>query len=67
VACSQKLVGGCLIVVLEDKDLIAAGFNPEHVLRHEIGHCNGWGGDHAGHRDPRTLTLDQPSKGGHLP
>jgi hypothetical protein len=44
--------GGCMIAILEDDVLIARGFSPEHVMRHEIGHCNGWSG-HAGAIDPR--------------
>ena len=45
--------GGCMIAILEDDVLIARGFSPEHVMRHEIGHCNGWSG-HAGAIDPRS-------------
>jgi hypothetical protein len=53
VGCTQHLVGGCLVTVLEDELLVKRGFIPEQVMRHEIGHCNGWGGDHAGKIDPR--------------
>jgi hypothetical protein len=51
VACSYrtydantgKLIS-CLIM------LGPAAHNNERVLRHEIGHCNGWSGDHEGGR-----------------
>lgn len=35
----------CLVVVLNKP---IARITPEAVLRHEIGHCNGWGADHGG-------------------
>ena len=55
-ACARRLTDYpiCYVVMLEDKELIARGFNPAHVLRHEIGHCNGWNGNHAGGIDPRS-------------
>ena len=38
----------CRIVLAPDADIIKAGFLPEMVRRHEIGHCNGWPADHRG-------------------
>jgi hypothetical protein len=36
----------CIIHMLPDKELRARGFTSEMILRHEIGHCNGWPEDH---------------------
>jgi hypothetical protein len=35
----------------------AAGHDPDIILRHEIGHCNGWGPNHEG---ARTLAESNP-------
>jgi hypothetical protein len=40
----------CVIIMLEDKHLEAAGWTAEYVRRHEIGHCNGFPSDHRGAR-----------------
>jgi hypothetical protein len=42
--------GSCVIIIRENDALAAAGLDPAVVLRHEIGHCNGWPADHAGGR-----------------
>jgi hypothetical protein len=42
--------GGCLVYLRTDDAIIAAGQDPKRVMRHELGHCNGWGGDHIGWR-----------------
>jgi hypothetical protein len=36
----------CRIVLAADSVIIAAGFPPDLVRRHEIAHCNGWPADH---------------------
>jgi hypothetical protein len=46
-ACSQKWPDRCRIVV-SPSALKAAGFALHVAMRHEIGHCNGWPGDHTG-------------------
>ena len=48
VACAtwNKPPGTCRIVILTDSGLRAAGFTTRAVMRHELGHCNGW--RHAG-------------------
>jgi hypothetical protein len=46
----------CLIIMLSDEMLKAAGWTPEIVRRNEIGHCNGFPADHRG---ARPLTLSQ--------
>jgi hypothetical protein len=38
----------CRIVIANDDIIEAAGLTFEIVRRHEIGHCNGWPGDHQG-------------------
>jgi hypothetical protein len=35
----------CHVWIAPAEDIRAAGHDPEHVRRHEIGHCNGWPGD----------------------
>lgn len=40
----------CVIVVVSDEIAEAAGYTPEVVVRHEVGHCNGWPKDHPGTR-----------------
>jgi hypothetical protein len=38
------------IVIGDEPTLRAWGRTRNLILRHEIGHCNGWGHDHAGAR-----------------
>jgi hypothetical protein len=40
----------CSIFILDNEWLHAYGMTYPKVLRHEMGHCNGWGGNHAGAR-----------------
>ena len=40
----------CAIVKVSDDQIRAAGYDPEVFMRHELGHCNGWGSDHKGAR-----------------
>jgi hypothetical protein len=42
----------CTIHIVDDKVIRAAGYEPDDVRRHEIGHCNGWPADHRGARRP---------------
>jgi hypothetical protein len=37
----------CVVHMLPDKELKRYGFSPERLLRHNIGHCNGWPDDHS--------------------
>ena len=53
VGCAIRVADGaeCLIVVGDDNILSGVGvYDSKIVLRHELGHCNGWSGDHAGAR-----------------
>ena len=40
----------CEIFIEDEKAITARGYTRELMLRHEIGHCNGWPGDHPGQR-----------------
>ena len=40
----------CLIIMVADEIIRAAGWTAEIVRRHEIGHCNGFPADHRGMR-----------------
>src|SRR5262245_22654434 len=40
----------CLIVVGDDATITKWGWTRNIVLRHEVGHCNGWPQDHGGKR-----------------
>jgi hypothetical protein len=44
--------GGCYILMADDDTIRKAGWLPEIVLRHEMGQCDGWPGDHRGARRP---------------
>jgi hypothetical protein len=49
--CANCATPTCTIAILEDAPLRAAGLTTQTVMRHEIGHCNGWGSDHQGARE----------------
>ena len=51
-ACMYRSFNTCVIVILPDETLYGKGWDPWHVMRHEIGHCNGWSGKHEGERVP---------------
>ena len=42
----EKIRHECIIGMLPDKELTARGYSSERVMRHELGHCNGWPADH---------------------
>lgn len=47
VACSRGVINGvCHVLIIADKELQAMGHTRRAVMRHEIGHCNGWPADH---------------------
>ena len=45
----------CIVVMRSDDTLKERGVEPDEVYRHEIGHCNGWPGDHGGNNWVRKL------------
>lgn len=47
-ACARRAVDGerCWVFMLSDELIKQRGYTPEILMRHEIGHCNGWPGDH---------------------
>jgi hypothetical protein len=50
-ACAYRFnPENCLIIILHDRLIRERGWSTELVLRHELGHCNGWPGDHPGQR-----------------
>jgi len=48
IACSQRNAKSCLIIMVRDEVMRQRGYSTGIILRHEIGHCNGWGQDHTG-------------------
>jgi hypothetical protein len=36
------------IIILDDASLARLGWNSDIIIRHELGHCNGWPADHPG-------------------
>jgi hypothetical protein len=50
--CAYQIPGVklCAIVKISDEKIRAAGYDPEIFMRHERGHCLGWGADHKGAR-----------------
>lgn len=45
-ACAFPMTQSCVIILVSDDAIRAAGYEPDHVRRHEIGHCNGWSKTH---------------------
>jgi len=51
IACNLRTIGPgpkerCEIFIAADSVIASVGLTFDLVLRHEIGHCNGWPGDH---------------------
>ena len=40
----------CIIILVDDEIMRRRGWTSGLLFRHERGHCNGWGQDHAGER-----------------
>jgi hypothetical protein len=51
-ACTLHRGELCIIIILPDDTLYSKGWDAWHVMRHEMGHCNGWRGNHIGARVP---------------
>ena len=51
-ACSIRAYDGksCLIMMVEDEAMRKRGWTTGLLLRHEMGHCNGWTQAHEGQR-----------------
>lgn len=49
-ACAWHNAKSCVIYMVDDRVMREKGWNTGILLRHEIGHCNGWPGDHPGRR-----------------
>ena len=48
-ACTFRYANSCIVIVSDD-EIKKAGFPPDLIRRHEIGHCNGWPSNHPGSR-----------------
>lgn len=49
-ACAFRNAQSCVIVMVADEVMRSWNWTTGMLLRHEIGHCNGWPGDHQGQR-----------------
>jgi len=58
--CSVRIAYVCQIFLLDDEWLERFGLTYKTALRHEIGHCNGWGADHAGGWSPELGEEEWP-------
>jgi hypothetical protein len=56
-ACAIRYPKNCVIYMVEDEVMRKEGWTTGLLLRHEIGHCNGWPGHHP---DQRTITWPSP-------
>jgi hypothetical protein len=63
-ACAGRMpndTSRCNIYMVTDKILKAAGFGLAVVLRHELGHCNGWVGHAGGRRVSANADVAMPA------
>jgi len=58
--CAVRIAYVCQIFLLDDEWLERFGLTYKTALRHEIGHCNGWGADHAGDWSPELGEEEWP-------
>lgn len=56
-ACSMRNYKSCMIIMVRDEVMRRRGYSTGIMLRHERGHCNGWGGDHTGGRPARATMV----------
>jgi hypothetical protein len=56
-ACSRRNEWSCVIVMVRDEVMRERNWSTGMLLRHEIGHCNGWGADHEGQRGISSPTV----------
>jgi hypothetical protein len=61
VACSYPnfKLNVCLVIIISDEALQREYWTLELIRRHEVGHCNGWMGDHAGARTLQEVGYQQ--------
>src|SRR5262249_27477667 len=45
-ACASRHPLNCVVYMVKDEVMREYGYNTGQLLRHEIGHCNGWPNDH---------------------
>ncbi len=56
-ACAFNYAKNCVIYMVDDEVMRKEGWNTGLLLRHEIGHCNGWAPDHP---NVRMVTWPSP-------
>jgi hypothetical protein len=49
-ACAFPSSNSCIFLLVSDEIMRKRGWTTGLLFRHEIGHCNGWPGDHPGER-----------------
>jgi len=66
--CTTLTDWGCHVYLVPESVMKKYGWWKEAMMRHELGHCNGWPGDHPGQR-PYTpiqhLRVTLPKKSNH--
>jgi hypothetical protein len=62
IACAIRWEGSCFVAIAPDADIIAAGATHWLVMRHEMGHCNGW----RGHSGARSWLAELPFAPDHV-
>jgi len=55
--CAMYSATSCHVYLVPEAVMKQYGWWREVMLRHEIGHCNGWPNDHPGARPPENLTV----------
>jgi hypothetical protein len=48
IGCAHIGKGECEVIIADNTTLEFLGWNYQLVLRHELGHCEGWPADHPG-------------------
>ena len=67
--CATLTSWGCHVYLVPESLMKKYGWWREAMMRHELGHCNGWPGDHPGQR-PYTplqhITIENAKVDGHI-
>jgi hypothetical protein len=62
--CATVRSDHCIIYLVQDDVARERGWNNGIILRHELGHCNGWPADHPGARGfPASLIIPRNERG----
>jgi hypothetical protein len=60
VACAERKDHSCTIHLGANEILIATGHTFASIMRHELGHCNGWSGNHEQARWVSSFDVSTP-------